>query len=40
MSSNKAALKSAKASLDNHKYEDAAKEARKVLESEPGHYHA
>ena len=40
MSSNKMALKAAKAALDSHKYDDAAKEANKVLESEPRHYHA
>jgi superkiller protein 3 len=39
-SSNKAALKAAKAALDSHKYEDAIREARKVLDSDPKHYHA
>jgi predicted negative regulator of RcsB-dependent stress response len=39
-SSNKAALKAAKAALDAKNYDEAATEARKVLEGEPNHYHA
>jgi superkiller protein 3 len=40
MSATKAGLKAAKAALDAHKYEDAAKEARKTLEIDPKNYHA
>ena len=40
MSSTKAGLKAAKAALDAHKYEDAAKEARRILDIDPKNYHA
>ncbi|MCJ1399353.1 Superkiller protein 3 [Xylographa trunciseda] len=40
MSNTKAALKAAKAALDGHKYEEAAKEAQKVLDVDPSNYHA
>ena len=40
MSSTKAALKAAKAALDGHKYEEAAREAQKVLDVDPNNYHA
>ena len=40
MSSTKAGLKAAKAALDAQKYEEAAKEARKVLDVDPNNYHA
>ena len=39
MASSKAALKAAKAALDSHKYDDAIKEAGKVLEVDPANYH-
>ncbi|MCJ1415113.1 Superkiller protein 3 [Xylographa parallela] len=40
MSNTKAALKAAKAALDGHNYEAAAKEAQKVLEVDQNNYHA
>ena len=40
MSSSKAALKSAKAAIDAHKYDEAAREAQKVLSNDPTSYHA
>ena len=40
MSATKTALKAAKAALDARRYDDAAKEAEKVLENDPKHYHA
>ncbi|MCJ1388954.1 Superkiller protein 3 [Xylographa bjoerkii] len=40
MSNTKAALKAAKAALDGHKYEEAAKEAQKVLDVDQNNYHA
>lgn len=40
MSSTKAGLKAAKAALDAQKFEEAAKEARKVLETDSNNYHA
>ena len=40
MSTSKVALKAAKAALDAHRYEEAAKEARNALEVDPQNYHA
>ena len=40
MSSTKAALRQAKAAIDEHRYEDAAAQAEKVLVAEPQNYHA
>jgi hypothetical protein len=40
MSSSKTALKAAKAALDGHKYDEAAKQAQKVLEIDSNNYHA
>ena len=40
MSSTKSALKSAKAALDAHKYDEAIGQAQKVLELDPENYHA
>ena len=40
MSSSKAALKSAKAAIDAHKYDEAAREAQNVLNTDPTNYHA
>jgi hypothetical protein len=40
MASSKAALKAAKAALDKHQYQEAANEARKVLESDQKNYFA
>ncbi|MCJ1471468.1 Superkiller protein 3 [Lambiella insularis] len=40
MSTSKAALKAAKLALDSQKYDEAAREATKVLDGDPGNYHA
>ena len=40
MSSSKAALKAAKAALDAHKYDEAAKEVQNLLVDDPKNYHA
>ena len=40
MSTSKGALKATKAALGAHKYEEAVKEARKVIEIDPKNYHA
>ncbi len=40
MSTTKAALKAAKASLDAQKYEEAVEHANKVLAIDPQNYHA
>jgi superkiller protein 3 len=40
MSRSKAALKAVKAALDSQKYEDAAAQAKKLLETDPENYHA
>lgn len=39
MSTLKLALKAAKAALDDHRFEDAAAEAEKVLALDPRNYH-
>lgn len=36
----KGALKAAKAALDSHKYDEAEKQARNVLEADPSQYNA
>ena len=40
MSNTKVALKAAKAALDGHQYDIAAKEAQKVLDVDQNNYHA
>ena len=40
MSTAKVALKAAKAALDAHQYDEAVKQAEKVLELDPKNYHA
>lgn len=40
MSNAKLALKAAKAALDTHQYDEAIKQAEKVLEIDPKNYHA
>lgn len=40
MSGSKAALKAVKAALDSRKYEEAATQAKKLLEGDTKNYHA
>ena len=40
MSNAKVALKAAKAAIDAHKYLEATDQAKKVLDLDPGNYHA
>ena len=40
MSSTKTALKAAKAALDAENYDDTVEHAKKVLTTDPNHYHA
>jgi predicted negative regulator of RcsB-dependent stress response len=40
MSASKAALRAAKAAIDEQRYDDAAAHVEKVLVSEPRNYHA
>lgn len=40
MSSTKIALKAAKVALDAEKYDDTVEHAKKVLTTDPNHYHA